>query len=94
MKSPLDLFHDLKLKTLVKVAFIAGVFSLLAAAMAGGLAGRYELVPIGFGATKTHHPIAYRLDKWMGKTWLIRGLDAYEVKNSPLASPSDPGSEW
>ncbi len=90
MKSPLDLFHDLKLKTLVKVAVIAGVFGLLAAAMAG----RYELVPVGFGATETRHPIAYRLDKWTGQTWLIRGLDAYEVKNSPLVSPSDPGNKW
>ena len=93
MKTLFDLFQDLRLKTLVKVALITGIFALLAA-IAGGLAGRYELVSVGFGGTEIRHPIAYRLNKWTGKVYLIRGLDAYEVKNSPLASPSDSGNKW
>ncbi len=53
MKSPLDLFHDLNLQTLVKVTLITGLFGLLVAAVAWGLAGRYDLVADGFGATET-----------------------------------------
>ena len=91
MKTPLDLLHDLKFRTLVKVALITGIFGLLATIIA---VGRYDLAAVGFGATEARHPIAYRLDKWTGKTWLVRGLDAYEVKDSPLASPSDSEKKW
>ena len=55
---------------------------------------RYTIIPIGFGNTQTHHPIAYKLDRWSGKIWLIRGLDAYVVKNSPLSSPADGEISW
>jgi hypothetical protein len=55
---------------------------------------RYSLVSIGFGATSTRHPIAYKIDHWTGKTWMIRGLDAYQVKDSPLPAPVDGEKEW
>ncbi len=55
---------------------------------------RYAVIPIGFGNTPTRHPIAYKLDRWTGKLWLVRGLDAYVVKNSPLSAPEDGAASW
>ena len=58
------------------------------------LLGRYNAVAVGFGSTETRHPIAYRLDRLTGQMWLIRGLDAYKVKDSPLAAPADGEKSW
>ena len=58
----------------------------------GRVAGRYSIVTVGLGSAE--FPLAYRLDRWTGNVWLIRGLDAYEVKKSPLPSPTDISGKW
>jgi hypothetical protein len=67
------------------------VAALLGLCLVGRLWGRYTLLSVGYD--RNGFPTAYRLDQWTGKTWLVLGLDAYEVKNSPLVAP-DPSRKW
>ena len=74
-----------KKQVAVLVAVLLGLY------LIGQLFGRYTLVPIGFD--RNGFQIAYRLDQWTGRAWLVFGLDTYQVKNSPFAAP-EPSRKW
>ena len=78
----------MKRKQTFALLILAGLVGFYAVAH---LTGRYTIVSVGYD--RSGFPNAYRLDQWTGKVWLIYGLDAYEVKKSPLPSP-DPSRKW